>query len=449
MDEADTLLDLGFRDDLEAILQFLPPTPQRQTFLFSATVSPSIQQIARKALDKNHVFINCATEESPVHTHVAQYHTVLPDASAQVPHILRLLAHDQLTNAGHSKTIIFLPTTKQTQLFATLVRELAGKTLPAGRGTQVYEMHSKKGQGARTSTSDAFRNDKTGASVLITSDVSARGVDYPGVTRVIQVGIPTGTDVYVHRVGRTGRAGTMGRGDLVLLPWELGFVTSQMSSIPLRTVTTKEIASQVDELAANFDADPKAFFKGVTTSEGFESRARTIRAALPVVFRAPYTPVLANVEEEVTNLLLGLDEEAARETVMSSLGYYLGHANELRLDKNAIVESIKDWSVKSLGLATPPYISPAFLAKLGVSNRPARRQESRWGGNGNQRSDSYGMRREGSSQNSRPRRDDSFEFRPRRESSEWTPRRENSDYSSRPEGGFGRRDSNSRRAYNQ
>lgn len=441
MDEADTLLDLGFRDDLEAILQYLPPTPQRQTFLFSATVSPSIQQIARKALDKNHVFINCATEDSPVHTHVSQYHTVLPDASAQIPHILRLLAHDQLTNPGHSKTIIFFPTTKQTQLFATLVRELGRKTLPSGNATRVYEMHSKKSQGARTSTSDAFRSDKTGASILITSDVSARGVDYPGVTRVIQVGIPTGTDVYVHRVGRTGRAGTMGRGDLVLLPWELGFVSSQMSAVPLKTVTTKEIAAQVDALAKTFDSDPKAFFKNVATSEGFEVRGRTNRSALPSVFPSPYAPVTANVEEEVTNLLLGLDEEAARETMVSSLGYYLGHASELRLDKHTIVDALKDWSVQALGLATPPYISAAFLAKLGVSGRSNQRQESRWGGNGSQRSGGYA-----SSQNSRSRRDDSS---PRRENSEWKPRRDSFENSSRSEGGFGRRDSNSRRAYNQ
>jgi len=246
LDEADTLLDLGFREDVEAIMKYLPSTPKRQTFLFSATVSRPVQQIARKVLDKNHAFINCVSEDSPVHAHVPQYHTVLPDASAQIPHILRLLAHDQLTNPGLSKTVVFFPTTKQTQLFSSLIRELGQATLPSGRATKVYEMHSKRAQNIRSSTSEAFRNDKSGAAILITSDVSARGVDYPGVTRVIQVGMPKGTDVYVHRVGRTGRAGTLGRGDLVLLPWETSFVTWQMNGIPLKSVTINEMQSQVE-----------------------------------------------------------------------------------------------------------------------------------------------------------------------------------------------------------
>ncbi|KZP03070.1 DEAD-domain-containing protein, partial [Athelia psychrophila] len=99
LDEADTLLDMGFRDDIDAIAEYLPKTPQRQTFLFSATVSRNIQQIARATLDKNHVFINTVSAaDSPVHAHVPQFHTVLPSAAEQLPHALRLLAHDQLTH---------------------------------------------------------------------------------------------------------------------------------------------------------------------------------------------------------------------------------------------------------------------------------------------------------------------------------------------------------------
>ena len=98
LDEADTLLDMGFREEIEAITEMMPPTPKRQTFMFSATVSKAIQQVAREVLDPNHIFINCVTEESPVHAHVPQYHTVLPSPKDQLPHILRLIAHDQLIN---------------------------------------------------------------------------------------------------------------------------------------------------------------------------------------------------------------------------------------------------------------------------------------------------------------------------------------------------------------
>ncbi|KAG8794613.1 hypothetical protein FRC12_023111 [Ceratobasidium sp. 428] len=205
LDEADTLLDMGFRDDLDDIISHLPESPERQTMLYSATVSRAIQQVARAALDKNHLFINTVTdEESPVHAHIPQYHTVLPKASDQLPHILRLLAHDQLSNPGKSKSIIFLPTTRMTQMYAQLLRELSRDTLPAGRGTQVYEIHSKKDQDSRSRTSDRFRKDTTGAAVLVTSDVSARGVDYPGVTRVIQGPQPQAAVTLCFSLGRSG-----------------------------------------------------------------------------------------------------------------------------------------------------------------------------------------------------------------------------------------------------
>lgn len=352
----------------------MPPTPERQTFLFSATVSKAIQQIAREFLDPNHAFINCVNEESPVHAHVPQYHTVLPSPNDQLPHILRLLAHDQLTNPKLSKTVIFCPTTKMTQLFHSLLSEAAEKTLPAGRRTKFYELHSKRSQDQRTRVSNAFRANDTGASVLVTSDVSARGVDYPGVTRVIQVGIPPTPDVYVHRVGRTGRAGTGGRGDLVLLPWESGFVTWHMNSIPLKTVTVDEMTSQVEELAAEAD-----------------NHTRT---------RQPYLATAKSVNEEVQELLTMVEEEEVKETLMASFGYYLSKCGELRTQRQVIIDGLKKWTVGALGLPEPPYIPDRLMAVYGLrrekphkfGSRPApypgsarTRTEPRWTDRGNQR----------------------------------------------------------------
>lgn len=376
LDEADTLLDMGFREDIEGIMRMMPPTPERQTFMFSATVSKAIQQIARQVLDQNHIFINCVTEDSPVHAHVSQYHTVLPSARDQLPHILRLLAHDQLANPKFSKTVIFFPTTKMTQLFHTLLREASGATLPAGRNTRFYELHSKRSQDQRTRASNAFRAGDTGASVLVTSDVSARGVDYPGVTRVIQVGIPPSADIYVHRVGRTGRAGTEGRGDLVLLPWETGFVTWHMNNIPLKTITVDELTSQVEELATEID----------------KHNADRVKK--------PYLTTVKSLDEGVQELLTMVDDEAVRETLVSNLGYYLGKVGELRVQRNAIVDGLKKWTVEALGLSKPPHISEAYLARLGVSrerehkfgSRPApypgssnKKTTPRWTDRGNDR----------------------------------------------------------------
>ena len=375
LDEADTLLDMGFREDIERIMKMMPPTTERQTFMFSATVSKPIQQIARQVLDQNHAFINCVTEESPVHAHVDQYHTVLPSPKDQLPHILRLLAHDQLTNPKLSKTVIFFPTTKMTQLFHTLLNEVARTTLPAGGKTRFYEIHSKKSQDQRTRASNGFRSHDLGASVLVTSDVSARGVDYPGVTRVIQVGIPPTAEIYVHRVGRTGRAGTAGRGDTVLLPWETGFVTWEMSSIPLKTLTVDQMKSQVEELAAETDKQ---------TTHGTKQ---------------PYLTTVKSVEEEVKELLTMVDDEAAKETLLSSLGFYLGKTGQLRVQPQVIVDGLKKWSVGALGLPEPPFIPGGLLARLGASaekdykfgsrrapypgspNRPT----PHWAGRGNER----------------------------------------------------------------
>ncbi|KAJ7245393.1 P-loop containing nucleoside triphosphate hydrolase protein [Mycena haematopus] len=357
LDEADTLLDMGFREDIEDIKRFVPPTPQRQTLLFSATVSKEIRQVARSTLAPNHKYINCVSDDtSPVHAHVDQYHTVLPSASAQIPHIMRLIAHDQLMNPGKSKVILFLPTTKMTQLTATLVNALASKTLPAGQSTRVYEIHSKRTMEQRTRVSDSFRNSKTGASVLVTTDVSARGVDYPGVTRVIQVGIPAGREQYIHRVGRTGRAGGAGRGDLVLLPWEIGFVTWQLTDVPLKPLAVNELTEQVQTLSTTCDQDKMAFFRQAKSPVGEQ------------LFAQPVVPIAEAVEGNIGTLLGRLDEDAIKETFMSLLGYYMSKTPELRVQKSVVVQGCQDWTTGACGLAAPPYVSAQFLEKLGLND---------------------------------------------------------------------------------
>ena len=152
---------MGFRPDIDAIADFFPKTPICQTFLFSATVSPQIRQIAHEVLDKDHTFIDVVSNDSsPVHAHIPQHYTFLPDASEQLPQLIRLIANDQLVNPRNSKVIVFLNTTKQTQLFATLLRDLSKTTLPAR--SQVYEIHSKRTQSSRTAASNAFRRGRSG-----------------------------------------------------------------------------------------------------------------------------------------------------------------------------------------------------------------------------------------------------------------------------------------------
>ncbi|KAF8178437.1 P-loop containing nucleoside triphosphate hydrolase protein [Pholiota molesta] len=201
LDEADTLLDMGFKPDIEKISLSLPKSPQRQTFLFSATVSREIQGIARTLMSPSHTFVNCVSESDvATHTHIPQYTTVLPGAGAA------------LSNP-------------------------AAFPMP----TRTYEMHAKRDMSQRVRISNAFRGDVAlgSAAVLITSDVSARGVDYPGVTRVIQLGVPASPDMYVHRVGRTGRGGDRGgkgRGDLIVCQWEADAVRRIESAVGVKAL---------------------------------------------------------------------------------------------------------------------------------------------------------------------------------------------------------------------
>lgn len=340
LDEADTLLDMGFSRDLEQIVNCLPK--ERQTFLFSATVSPQIQKIAKNFLKPNYSFIDCVPKnESNVHLHVPQYATVLETPSQQIAHLARLVAHDQLVNKN-SKVIVFLPTTKQTMLFATLMREFS-EHLP--QGLSVHEIHSRLDQDRRSRANERFRRDKR-ASVLVTSDVSARGVDYPGVTRVIQIGIPQNGDQYVHRVGRTGRGGnTGGRGDLILQPFEAGFL-NELSKVPIKDLGVQDLVKEIDTLSAD------------------RTDARGI----------------ANIDQAVADLLPMLDPEAVNDVFMSLLGYYLAKTDILGIQGHDIYAGIQDWSTEGLGLSQPPHVSPGMLTKLGLGG--ARRNGGGRGGGG-------------------------------------------------------------------
>jgi ATP-dependent RNA helicase MSS116 len=277
-----------------------------------------------------------------VHAHIPQHYTVLPSAKEQLPHLIRSIAHDQLANPGQSKIMVFLNTTMQTQLFASLLNELS-KTLPVPR-SRIYEIHSKRSQNARTKASQAFRKDHSGAAILVTSDVSARGIDYPGVTRVIQVGGPKSTEQYVHRIGRTGRAGKGGRADLLLLPFEQDFVRYQLSDMPIKELSHDNLLTETASLAEKFETDPTTKNRLISNKPG---------------------TALAKLDTEVPALFEKIDEEAIREVFASLVGFYLPQAENMRVTRRSVYEGVQAWTTEACGLPKAPYISDALLAKMG------------------------------------------------------------------------------------
>lgn len=100
----------------------------------------------------------------------------------------------------------------------------------------VSQIHSRMTQNARTRVSNEFRN-ADGGVIMFTSDVSARGVDYPGTTLVLQVGLPSSRETYVHRLGRTARAGAEGQGMLLLCTYERSFLQHSLKGIPVSDVS--------------------------------------------------------------------------------------------------------------------------------------------------------------------------------------------------------------------
>jgi ATP-dependent RNA helicase MSS116 len=223
-----SLLDMGFQKEVNEIIRFLPAKQNRQTLLFSATVPQEVKAVMAATMKNDFVTVDCIHDQDPgSHTNkqVEQKHVILPYQTRLVTgtvEILSKLIANAKANKEPLKMVVFFNTANLVAYYAALFNE--------GLGIPVYELHSRKSQSFRTKTADKFRAAE--AAILFTSDVSARGVDYPGVTNVVQVGIADSRESYIHRLGRTGRAGKVGEGLLVLADVERNFL-NQLSGMDI------------------------------------------------------------------------------------------------------------------------------------------------------------------------------------------------------------------------
>lgn len=222
LDEADRLLDMGFAPDLRRIFELIPPVSARQTLLYSATMPADLQEMAGMALKSDYRVIDCVGEEGSTHEHVAQS-LFVTSVENQIDALGVLLI--QCMKVPGYKIIVFFTTARLTQFCAELFEAM---------GRSVLEIHSRKSQGHRNKVSKAFRQGKE--LIMFTSDVTARGLDYPDVTTVIQVGLPIDKDQYIHRIGRTARAGKCGSGVLLLADFEAPFFRNKFSDLHLQEI---------------------------------------------------------------------------------------------------------------------------------------------------------------------------------------------------------------------
>eukprot|EP00249_Psilotum_nudum_P022336 c28476_g1_i2 orf=636-2729(-) len=300
LDEADHMLDMGFRKSLDRILSAL--RSKHQTLMFSATIPQEVHSISKIALKEDHLYIDVVGEDrQDTHAEVEQ-HCIVAKTEMHFSVVYSVLQKHIKVEPKY-KVLVFCTTARVTAFMAQLYQDL---------GFNTREIHSRKSQQYRTRISDEFRKAE-GAIILFTSDVSARGVDYPNVTLVIQIGSPSDRNQYIHRLGRTGRAGKPGEGLLLLAPWEDSFL------------------EKVQDLSVR--------------------RLRT-------------PPLDANVESKIRLTASRIESRIRTQAYQAWIGYYKSQ-KDVGLDRESLVHHANEFSF-SMGFEQPPLLSSALISKLNL-----------------------------------------------------------------------------------
>ncbi|KAK7995308.1 ATP-dependent rRNA helicase RRP3 [Apiospora arundinis] len=201
MDEADRLLDMDFGPIIEKILKFVPR--DRRTFLFSATMSSKVESLQRASL-RDPVRVSVTTNKYQTVSTLKTHYMFVPHKHKDT--FLIFLAHEFSGKSG----IIFTRTVNECQRLSILLRNLGFGAIP---------LHGQLGQTARLGALNKFK--AKSRDILVATDVAARGLDIPSVDVVINYDLPSDSKSYVHRVGRTARAGRSGHAISIVTQYDL------------------------------------------------------------------------------------------------------------------------------------------------------------------------------------------------------------------------------------
>jgi ATP-dependent RNA helicase RhlE len=250
LDEADRMLDIGFLPDLQRILSYLPK--QRQTLLFSATFSPEIKRLAESYL-QDPILVEVARPNATATNVEQRFFSVAPDDKRRA--VLKMLKDRAITQA-----LVFVNSKLGC---ARLARSFERD------GLRTNALHGDKSQDERLKALDAFKRGEV--DVLVATDVAARGLDIADLPAVFNFDVPFNAEDYVHRIGRTGRAGAS------------GLAVTLVSRDDMRMVgdIEKLIKKKIEIDPFEFDDEPprRESFRDRTRREGDDERP--VRAAAP------------------------------------------------------------------------------------------------------------------------------------------------------------------------
>ncbi|KAL0578526.1 RNA-dependent ATPase [Marasmius crinis-equi] len=205
LDEADRMLDKGFENDIRKIIAATKPAKERQTLMFSATWPEAVRRLA-STFQNNPVRVTVGSDDLTANSRVEQFVEVLDDSrqkDSRLLHHLRNLGHQKRPSgkgSDEARIIVFaLYKPETSRVEQMLIRE----------GYATTALHGDKSQSQRLQALEDFKNGVS--SILVATDVAARGLDIPNVKAVINYTFPLTIDDYIHRIGRTGRGGKHGK----------------------------------------------------------------------------------------------------------------------------------------------------------------------------------------------------------------------------------------------
>lgn len=255
LDEADEMLDMGFIDDIEWVLQHAPA--ERQTALFSATMPPRIAELASKYMNEPHR-ISVRGKEMTV-PEVEQTFYEIPQAR-KIDALTRILDAEVPSSA-----MIFCRTKHMV--------DTLGEALMA-RGYAVETIHGDLSQAQRDRVMKRFRSGQ--AEILIATDVAARGLDIPNVSHVFNFDVPESPETYVHRIGRTGRAGKSGKAITLVTRREVRWIHS-IERMTKARIQFKQLPSASDVNERRRQQLKQLMSKAVEDTDEFQSYLEPVR----------------------------------------------------------------------------------------------------------------------------------------------------------------------------